>query len=162
EDAIAYTARTGAASFSCGYSNNRDVANCLEAKSPKKTFVGTATLVSLNTKSLADNYEMVLKIYGSPPITIGKKATLQIDNKNQLHLVGDDNKAWKADVVRKAVVETRSASRSPLVSAGQVSAPPYSGIGRELSLTELEGSIIVAEDGQPLGLITTNCFDADA
>jgi hypothetical protein len=43
--------------------------------------------------------------------------------------------------------------------ARKTAAPPA--VNR-LSLADLEGAIIIAQDGHPLGLITTNCLNAEA
>lgn len=53
----------------------------------------------------------------------------------------------------KATGQRAIASSSP--------SPPGAGAA-SLTIEVLEGAVIIADDGEPLGIITTNCFSADA
>lgn len=59
----------------------------------------------------------------------------------------------------KLVAAVSEASKQQGNAAPQRTTPQAS---RPLSITDLEGTIVVAQDGQALGLITTNCFGSDA
>lgn len=158
ENDTAYKIRTGAASFSCGFSQYRDVASCVEAKSEKKTTVGNATLFAIETNSTEETYRMIIKVSGIPMITIGKSAILRIDAKNALYLVDDNGKAHPIEVLRKEALQKLTASPPEPAPIARQTVTEL----RVFSLPELEGAIVLAHDGKPLGLITIDCFESNA